>query len=136
MDKEFKSVDIEIFYENVRKNMKVNVQRSARVNFGTETSFAQVEEFLEEFQKVIQCLKYCVRNAVFCKVYLSSAVYERSGTADTLKSISFNGWKFEGIPSEVDGMYLSPDLQYTSEEHDIWIDFTQPLLSQLAEAHI
>ncbi len=138
MEKEFKSIDIEITYEAVSKNTKVTVERKASVNFGAETTFAQIAGFLEDVKKVIQGYKYCVRNECFCKVYLSSAVYDRIDGPGSLKSRTFNGWKFEGVPmgGDGEGLYLSPDLQYTPEEYDIYIDFSKSLLSQLSEAHI
>ena len=138
MNKEFKSVEIEIRYEVARKNGKVTVERNARVDLGVETGFAQISGFLEDAKKVIQGYKYCVKNGVFCKVYLSSAIYDRIDGPGSLTTRTFNGWQFEGVPmdGDIEGLYLSPDLQYTPEEHDVYIDFSKTLLSQLAEAHI
>lgn len=138
MEKEFKSIEIDIRYKVLRKNAEVTVERKAQVHFGTETDFAQISEFLEDAKKVIQCYKYCVKNGVFCRVYLSSAIYDRVDSPERLKSRSFNGWKYEDIPDEGDmnGLYLSPDPMYTDEEHDVYIDLSKSLLSQLAEAHI
>lgn len=136
--KEFKSIGIRINYQQTSKNVEVTVDRKAEMDFGTETTFSQVEGFLKDFHKVIQSYKHCVKNGIFCKVYLSSAVYEMPGDAGTLHSRSFNGWQYEGVPMDGDaeGLYLSPDTRYTNEEHDIYIDLSKPLLSQLAEAHI
>lgn len=136
--REFKSVVIEISYTAFGKNAKITVERKADIDFGTETNFDQIAKFLEDAKKVIQGYKYCVKNGVFCRVYLSSAVYEEVEGSEGSKSRCYNGWKFEGNPmdGDADGLYLSPDLRYTREEHDIYIDFSEPLLSQLAGAHI
>lgn len=138
MSKEFKCVEIDISYKKIGKNVEVAVERKASINFGVETTFADMNGFLDDVKKVIQGYKYCVKNGVFCRVYLSSAVYERVDGPEYLKSQSFNGWRFEGVPEDGDaeGLYLSPDPKYTNEEHDIYIDLFKPLLSQLAEAHI
>ena len=138
MEKEFKSIGIEISYTSHSKNTEVTVHRKADISFGTETTFARIEGFLEDFKKIVQCYKYCAKNAVFCKVYLSCAVYDMPDSIETLKSRSFICWQFEGVPQDgdADGMYLSPDPRYTSQEHDIYIDFSESLLSQLAAAHI
>ena len=134
--KEFKNIDIAISYTKHSKNAEVSVRRKAEVSFGADTAFSGIEGFLEDFKKVIQGYKYCVNNGIRCEVYLSSAIYDHPGSGE-LKSRSFNGWQFEGVPScEDEGLYLSPDVRYTSECHDIYIDFSKPLLSQLAEAHI
>lgn len=137
MNKEYKSVHIRISYTKYSRNSEVSVTRKAGVTFGTETTFAQIEGFLGDFKKVVQGYKYCAKNGSFCEVYLSVSTYTGGDAASQLKQLSFNGWKFEGTPDyECEGLYLSPDTQYTSEEHDIWIDFSEPLLSQLAEANI
>lgn len=138
MHKEYKHVEMELSYKVYRKNVKVTVERKAGVEFGAETDFAQIAEFLKDVKKVIQGFKYCAKNGVFCKVYLSSAIYDVVDGPESLKSRSFNGWQFEDVPMSGDGegMYLSPDTRYTVESHDIWIDFAQPLLGQLAQAHI
>lgn len=138
MNKEFKSIQIEVTYKVIGKNTEVAVDRKAQVDFGVETSFAQIADFLEDAKKVIQGYKYCVKNGIFCTVYLSRAIYDRVDGPERLKSRCFNGWKFEGVPmaGDLDGLYLSPDLQYTPEEHDIYIDFSKSLLSQFAEARI
>lgn len=138
MNREFKSINIEISYETRSKNAKITVERKAQVDFGTETNFEQIAKFLEDAKKVVQGYKYCAKSGTFCKVYLSSVIYDCGEGLERLKSRSFNGWKFEGNPmdGDADGLYLSADLRYTPEEHDIYIDFSEPLLSQLAGAHI
>lgn len=137
MNKEYKSVSIRISYTKFGRNTEVSVTRKADVKFGTETTFAQIADFLEDFKKVIQGFKYCAKNGSFCKVYLSVSTYTGGDEASQLKQHSFNGWKFEDTPDyECEGLYLSPDTQYTSEDHDIWIDFSEPLISQLSEAGI
>lgn len=136
--KEFKSINIEISYTKWSRNTEVSVTRKASVDFGTETTFAAIEGFLEDVKKVIQGYRFCAKNGLYCKVYLSSSVYGCGNKAEDLKQHSFDGWKFEGNPmdGDTDGLYLSPDLQYTPAEHDIYIDFSESLLSQLAGAHI
>ena len=138
MEKEFKSIEIDITYKTISKNVEVTVARKAQVHFGTETDFAQIEGFLKDAKKVFQGFKHCVKNSIFCRVYLSSAVYDRVDGPERLKSRSFNGWCFEDIPDvgDMEGLYLSPDPMYTDEEHDVYIDLSKSLLSQLAEAHI
>ena len=76
-----------------------------------------------------------MKDGLSCTVELSVATYER---AEELKTLSYDRWVFEDVPSEgnIDGLYLSPDVRYTPQEHDIYIDLNEDLLSQLAQAHI
>lgn len=137
MNMDFKSVKIRISYTKDSRNSEVSVTRKAGVTFGTETTFAQIEGFLEDFKKVIQGYKYCAKNRIFCEVYLSVSTHNGGDGTSQPQQHSFNGWKFEETPDyECEGMYLRPDFRYTSEEHDIWIDFSESLLSQLSEANI
>lgn len=134
--KEMKNISCEISYEVSTENRVVRVLQKAHLCFGTETQFHALQKFLRDMDMVIQEYKKCAENIIPCNVYLSVATYYKPEDRD-LETQSFDGWHFEGVPSSDDeGLYLSPDVRYTNETHDIYIDFSKPLIDQLAEAHI
>lgn len=136
MKSDCKDVSIEISYAIYKRNFKIKVKQTARVEFSADTKFFHVKCFIEDFQRVIKQYKYCVNNALYCKIYLSCGVYESVGDGKNINSRSFDGWQFDGIPEDAEGLHLNPDARYTDECHDIYIDFAEPLLGQLAEAYI
>ena len=137
MRKEFKSISIEMSYTKTMRNCQVEVTRKAELELSTETTFTAISHFLEDFKKVLQGYKHCMKAATYCNVYLSVGQYDKTESIDTMTQTSFDGWKFEGVPScDDEGLYLSPDERYTNECHDIYLDFGEPLLEQLAQAHI
>lgn len=137
MRNEFKSIEITITYTKTNRNTKVNVSLTAALEYSLETKFADIERFLEDFKKVLNGYKHCMKTATYCAVYLSIATYDQAQHYTTMQQNSFDGWKFEDVPSVDDeGLYLSPDVRYTNEQHDMFITFAEPILSQLAQANI
>lgn len=137
MRNEFKSIEITITYTKTNRNTEVEVKHKAELEYSLETRFSSIERFLEDFKKVLNGYKHCMKNATYCQVYLSVATYDHAQGPATLQQTSFDGWKFEDVPSVDDeGLYLSPDVRYTNEQHDMFIAFAEPILSQLAQASI
>lgn len=143
MQKEFKSIRIEITYTKHTEVSQVDVRRNACIEFGVDTTFSDMDKFFKNFKRVISAYKHCAKIGTFCKVYLSISNWERASLpTDTvegnLKQLSFRGWYFEDVPmaGDVEGLHLNPDTRYTEEQHDIYIDFAEPLLRQLAQANI
>ena len=137
MRNEFKVIEISISYAENKGNTRVDVCRKAELEYSLETKFAAIERFLEDFQSVLCSYKHCMKASTYCKVYLSIATYDHAQSPTTLHQTSFDGWKFEDVPSVDDeGLYLSPDVRYTDEQHDIYIAFAEPILNQLAQASI
>lgn len=137
MRNEFKVIELSIFYSESRRNTKVDVYRKAELEYSLETKFAAIEQFLTDFQSVLNSYKHCMKAATYCKVYLSVATYDHAQEHTTLHQTGFDGWEFEGVPNVDDeGLYLTPDVHYTNEQHDIYIAFAEPILNQLAQASI
>lgn len=137
MRNECKVIDISIAYTESKGNTKVDVCRRAELELSKETTFADIARFQKDFLSVLNSYKHCMKAATYCKVYLSGASYEQAQNPTTLHQIGFDGWKFEGVPSiDDEGLYLSPDVRYTDEQHDIYIAFAEPTLERLAQASI
>ena len=137
MRSEFKVIEISIAYAESKGNTKVDICRKAELELSTETTFAGIANFQKDFLSVLNSYKHCMKAATYCKVYLSIASYEQAQSPTTLHQTGFDGWKFEGVPSiDDEGLYLSPDVRYTDEQHDIYIAFAEPTLDQLAQSHI
>ena len=137
MRNEFKTIEITITYTKTNHNTEVEVKHKAELEYSLETTFASIERFLEDFKKVLNGYKHCMKNATYCQVYLSVATYDHAQSYESLHQTSFDGWKFEDVPSVDDeGLYLAPDVRYTNEQHDMFIAFAEPILSQLAQASI
>lgn len=137
MRNEFKAIEISIEYTKTKRNCQVDIKQKAEVEFGINTSFASIERFIDDFNNVLSAYKHCAGSSTYCKVYLSVATYDQAGNYKTMRQNSFKGWYFNGIPSADDeGLYLSPDIKYTEESHDIYIAFDQSLMNQLAQANI
>lgn len=137
MRNEFKVIELSISYTESKGNTKVDVCRKAELEYSLETTFAGIAHFLEDFQSVLNSYKHCMKAATYCKIYLSIATYDQARSPLTLHQTGFDGWKFEGVPCANDeGLYLTPDVRYTNEQHDIYIAFAEPILDQLAQASI
>ena len=137
MRNEFKIIELSISYTESKGNAKVDVCRKAELELSTETTFAGISQFQKDIQSVLNSYKHCMKAATYCKVYLSIATYDQAQNPTTLHQTSFDGWKFEDVPSVDDeGLYLSPDVRYTNEQHDIYIAFAEPIIDQLAQASI
>lgn len=137
MRNEFKAIEISIEYTNTKRNCQADIKQKAEVEFGVNTVFASIERFMDDFNKVLSAYKHCAESNTYCKVYLSVAAYDQAGNYQTTRQNSFRGWFFEGTPNADDeGLYLSPDIKYTEESHDIYIAFDKSLLNQLAQANI
>ena len=137
MRNEFKSIEITISYTKTKRNTQVEVRHNAELEYSLETTFAAIERFLEDFKTVLSGYKHCMKTTTYCKVYLSVATYDQAQSPVTLHQTGFDGWKFEDVPCVDDeGLYLSPDVRYTNEQHDMYIAFAEPILSQLAQASV
>ena len=136
-----KNISLSIKYDWNNKHLIGHAEKYADLDFDVETTFSDVNEFMEDCKEIVKIYKKCAKNGTFCSVYLSCSEYEITPDPDTLvpipESKKFNGWLFEDIPdADCEGLYLSPDLKYTPKEKDIYIEFKKPLIQQLAEAGI
>lgn len=137
MRKEFKHISVDMTYTKTMQNGKVDVTHTAELECSVETTFNAISHFLEDFKKVLQGYKHCMKTATYCKVCLSVGQYDKAESVDTLTQTAFDSWTFEGVPScDDEGLYLSPDVRYTDECHDIYLAFDESLLEQLAQARI
>lgn len=134
MRSECKVVVLRISYEKHEKNCTVTVARGASVDFGMVTTFEDVADFLQDWKKCMAGYRYCLKNSLWFKADLSVGLWERQN--GELVQCGYDRWQFDGIPEDAEGLHLNPDERYTDECHDIYIDFAEPLLEQLAEANI
>lgn len=134
MRSECKVVALRISYEKHERNCTVTVARGASIDFGMITKFEDVADFLQDWEKCMAGYRYCLKNALLCKIDLSVGLYERQN--GELVQCGYDRWWFDGIPEDAEGLHLIPDERYTDECHDIYITFAEPLLGELAEANI
>lgn len=136
MANKVKCVSFEIRYTQSNNSCEVKIRKTAKLELGATTTFASIAAFLADWEKCMASYRHCSKKSIFCEAYLSVGIYATQIDGQ-FTSESFNGWEFADIPEyECDGFYLQPDVRYTNEEHDIWINFSLPLLDQLAEAKI
>lgn len=139
MRNEFKQIAITIGFTKAKRNTEIKVTRCAELEYSIETTFESIERFLEDFKKVLKMYKNCAKEGTFCSVYLSVSTFQVTRNSEFITQTNFDGWKYEGNPNldaDENGLYLSPDLKYTEAERDIFIDFSESIISQLAQAHI
>ena len=127
---EYKAVGMTIEYSYRNSKSQVLIKHEANIYFGSGTPFSDISEFLHDVNRILTAYKACIKNCIYCKVNLDAY------RAPDVNLDCFDAWSFEGIPEDKEGLYLSPDTRYTDMAHDIYIDFSQLLLEQLAEAHI
>lgn len=129
---EFRHIEACINYSVVGRNTKSDFLTTATLELGIETKFSDIQRFLGDLKDILNVHKACANNGTYCHVYVSDAVYSCAQNPETMHNESFDGWKFDGIPSlEDEGLYLSPDTRYTEETRDMYIAYDLPLLDQL-----
>ena len=128
-----KSYNFEIKAEKKTKNGKTTIERTANYqicgndldNFCLES----LADFLDCLQGIANVYKRCIREELWCEIELSVAEYNVTGN-DYWIQTKYDRWTYMGYPANDDGfrtddntinIYLSPDIKYTDEHHDILI---------------
>lgn len=128
-----KSYNFEIKAEKKIKNGRTMIEKTANYqicgndldNFCLES----LADFLDGLQEIVKAYKRCIREELWCEIELSVAEYNVT-ESDWWIQTKYDRWTYMGYPANDDGfrtddntinIYLSPDIKYTDERHDILI---------------
>lgn len=117
-----KYYEMTLNYDVMKKGIKVNVSRSAVLKSGdSDFTLKDIHSFISDIKKIYKDAARLAKDSSFISVELTVSEYQR-GSGYNLISKNFDRWTYEGA-AEADGIHLNPDLRYTIESHDIWLDF-------------
>lgn len=117
-----KYYEMTLNYEVVKKGIKVDVSRSAVLKSGdSDFTLKDIHSFISDIKKIYKDAARLAKDGTFISVELTVSEYQR-GSGYNLISKNFDRWTYEGA-AEADGIHLNPDLRYTAESHDIWLDY-------------
>ena len=110
-------------YQTTKKGLTVDVTRSAVLRCGdTYFTLSDIATFLDDIKKIKNDIKRLAKDGQTIEVELTVSEYKRNDTTKMLDSVNFDRWTYYGIAYN-DGIHLDADVRYTTESHDIWIDF-------------
>ena len=109
-------------YETVKQGIRVDTTRSAVLKSGdSDFTLKDIHSFISDIKKIYKDAARLAKAGAYISAELTVSEYER-GSGYNLISKNFDRWTYEGA-AEADGIHLNPDLRYTIESHDIWLDF-------------
>lgn len=112
-----KTYNFEIVVTKSTKNGKLTIERNAELRLDKDFTFDRLLKFEADSKKILQEVKKAYKNNDFVAVSLSVANYKE--TDNNLVTETFDCWTYKGYPDNDEGLHLSPNTQYTNENHDL-----------------
>ena len=114
-------------YTQRKRAERHDVMRNAVLNAGdTYFTLSDIADFLDDVRKIYADVKRLAKLCETVDIELTVAEYKRhgSGVHSNLSQENFDRWTYYGT-AENDGIHLDADTRYTTETHDIWMDFAK-----------
>ena len=119
--KKEKEIELESITTIVDGNTTAQIRKASVLTLSETTALSEIGRFEKEAQRIINEARKAAKYGACVRISLSTGVYEFT-TADDMRQVSFNLWSGSGLEITADGVHLSPDLRYNSDEcKDFWL---------------
>lgn len=123
-----KAYDIRIKTTGEKKGSRIIREESAKITIYDKAplkdswSLSDIVEFVDGIKKVYSEAMKATKRGDFIEFEVTSSTYdETDDNRERLIQKTFDRWFFEGYNDDPDGIYLSPDVRYTNENHDLYL---------------
>ena len=106
----------------IKKGMKCDLMREARLELEDNTKLTDIREFLNGVKLIYKEIKKCYNEIRVCRVEFS---IWRSN------SNNYDEWNFNDFPEDSDGIYLRANEKYTEPERDLYLNFKGNILDDV-----
>lgn len=133
----FKNTNMEFETTFRDGNKEITIRLKADLDIGADTTFHAIAKFTDDVRELMKEYQHCLKEGNFCKVSLSQSILTYDGERFT--STGYNRWEYCGYPTEdggETGIYLKADTRYTEAEWDMFLEFSDNVLEELAKASL